>query len=182
MPVCTRQCLAQINCKVSSPSCECNMMTSPPLPQALIVEDEAMASLKLARDLENLGYITHIARNKAELGELLDSGLQPAVAFIDLDLGQDTGLEASALIKRTLPDCPFVFATAHGRFVLQDYAHQETTAPLLQKPYSTNDLRSQLERLRLPVGNKTPHGPVPQLDTPVENEADASQPRVWPEG
>lgn len=109
--------------------------------RALVVEDEVLVGMLIEDMLRDLGY------EIAGLSTHLDQAVRLArtvafdVALLDINLnGRQSFPVADAVRARGLP---FLFATGYGsRIVPEPYRD----APILQKPFSLEDLRAALAR------------------------------------
>ncbi len=112
--------------------------------RALIVEDEVLVAMLIEEMLVELGY------EIAGLSTHLDQAVTLActapfdVALLDINLnGRQSFPVADAVRARGLP---FLFATGYGsRIVPEPYR----TAPILQKPFSLEELKDALQRAGL---------------------------------
>ena len=105
----------------------------------LVVEDEAMVAMMLEDMLSDLGC--DVVGPAASLAAGLDLARTASIdaAVLDVNLaGQKVFPIADALTERGVP---FVFATGYGRAGLRD---QDEGRPVVQKPYSTQDLARTL--------------------------------------
>lgn len=109
--------------------------------RALVVEDEVLVGMLIEDMLRDLGY------EIAGLSTHLDQAVTLArtatfdVALLDINLnGRHSFPVADAVRARGLP---FLFATGYGsHIVLEPYRD----APILQKPFSLDELRAALAR------------------------------------
>ena len=112
--------------------------------RALVVEDEVLVGMLIEEMLRELGY--EIAGLSTRLDHAL--GLARTVAFdvalLDINLdGRQSFPVADAVRARGLP---FLFATGYGsRMVPECYRE----APILQKPFSLEELKAALQRAGL---------------------------------
>ena len=112
--------------------------------RALVVEDEVLVGMMIEEMLRDLGY------EIAGLSTHLDHALTLArtarfdVALLDINLnGRQSFPIADAVRARGLP---FLFATGYGsRIVPEPYRD----APILQKPFSLEELKGALQRAGL---------------------------------
>ena len=109
--------------------------------RVLVVEDEVLVGMLLEEMLGELGYAV------AALSTHIDEALSLArtasfdVAVLDINLnGQQSFPVADVIRARGLP---FLFATGYGSRIL-DAAHKDV--PILQKPFSLDELRVALAR------------------------------------
>lgn len=108
----------------------------------LVVEDEVLVGMMIEQMLHELGH------QLAALSTHLDEALRLAatatfdVALLDINLnGRQSFPVADAIRARGLP---FLFATGYGSRIL-GAAYRD--APVLQKPFSRDELRRALDRL-----------------------------------
>ena len=119
-------------------------MRKPDVRRVLVVEDEVLVGMLLEEMLHELGY------ELAALSTHLDEALSLArtaefdVALLDINLnGQHSFPVADVIRARGLP---FLFATGYGSRIL---GVPYRDVPILQKPFSLDELRRTLERAGL---------------------------------
>lgn len=107
--------------------------------RALVVEDEVLVGMLIEEMLLDLGY------ELAGLSTHLDQALTLArtaefdIALLDINLnGQQSFPVADVIRARGLP---FLFATGYGSRILPEPYRD---APLLQKPFSSQELKAAL--------------------------------------
>ncbi len=117
-------------------------MNPSPRRRALVVEDEVLVGMLIEEMLRELGY------ELAALSTHLDEALSLArtaefdVALLDINLnGQHSFPVADVIRARGLP---FLFATGYGGRIL---GAPYRDVPILQKPFSLDELRRTLERI-----------------------------------
>jgi CheY-like chemotaxis protein len=112
--------------------------------RVLVVEDEVLVGMLIEDMLRDLGY--EIAGLSTHLDEAVRLARTAAfdVALLDINLnGRQSFPVADAVRARGLP---FLFATGYGnRIVPEPYRD----APILQKPFSLEELRGALQRAGL---------------------------------
>jgi CheY-like chemotaxis protein len=109
--------------------------------RALVVEDEVLVGMLLEEMLHELGY--ELAALSTHLDEALSLArtTQFDVALLDINLnGRQSFPVADVIRERGLP---FLFATGYGSRILAAPYHD---APILQKPFSLDELRVALAR------------------------------------
>ena len=79
----------------------------------LTVDDEPSIRELLRRFLGRRGYTVSVAANSEEALRRLEED-RPDLAVIDLDLGDENGLELLILLKERRPDLPVIILTARG--------------------------------------------------------------------
>jgi two-component system, response regulator PdtaR len=112
----------------------------------LIVEDERIIALELARRLKQLGYaVAGMASSGAEAMHKAQD-LHPTLILMDIGLtGTMTGMEAGEAIRAEL-QIPVVYVTAYAPENLLPH-DQATEPPLyLRKPFDEQQLRTTLQR------------------------------------
>ena len=119
-------------------------MRRPDVRRVLVVEDEVLVGMLIEEMLQELGYelaalATHLERGTVSCPhELFD------FALLDINLdGKQSFPVADVIRARGLP---FLFATGYGSRIL-DEPYKDT--PILQKPFSLEELRRTLERVGL---------------------------------
>jgi CheY-like chemotaxis protein len=109
--------------------------------RALVVEDEVLVGMLIEEMLHELGY--EVAGLSTHLDQAIALARTAAfdVALLDINLnGQQSFPVADAVRARGLP---FLFATGYGsRIVPEPYRD----APILQKPFSLEELKGALQR------------------------------------
>jgi CheY-like chemotaxis protein len=109
--------------------------------RVLVVEDEVLVGMLIEEMLLDLGY--EIAALSTHLDEALTLARTAAfdIALLDINLnGRQSFPVADVVRARGLP---FLFATGYGgRIVPEPYRD----APILQKPFSREDLRAALAK------------------------------------
>lgn len=112
------------------------------MPRVLVVEDEVLVGMLIEEMLLDLGY------ELAALATHLDQALALArngsfdFALLDVNLNGKQSFPVAEVIRTR--GLPFLFATGYGATILPPlYAD----APMLQKPFSIEELRRALERL-----------------------------------
>jgi two-component system, response regulator, stage 0 sporulation protein F len=84
---------------------------------ALVVDDDPDIRIMARRQLEDLGYATHAARDGEEALGLLLEGLHPDVVLLDLRMPRVDGLEVARELhdRGLLEEIPVIIFSAHGR-------------------------------------------------------------------
>jgi CheY-like chemotaxis protein len=111
----------------------------------LVAEDESLISL-LAEDMLMDAGVAEvvIAASMAEAKDALATRPRMDAAVLDVKLGMDSGLELGAvLIEQSIP---FVFATGLGPD--GDIPASFANVPILQKPYTGDDLVAAIAKAR----------------------------------
>lgn len=109
--------------------------------RALVVEDSMIIAMDATDMLQELGCDeVDVAGSTAEAMTLLDAGTTYDFALLDVNLGSDTSASvAQVLAERGVP---IVLATGYGE--TEAIKESFPPAPVLQKPYSSDTLRSAI--------------------------------------
>ena len=110
--------------------------------RVLIVEDEVLVGMLIEEMLQDLGY--ELAALATHLEQALSLAHSESFDFALLDInlnGKQSFPVADVIRARGLP---FLFATGYGTRIL---GAPYTDAPILQKPFSREELRRALERI-----------------------------------
>jgi len=107
----------------------------------LLVEDDAIIALDTEEILKRLGVVVVISASTVSQAFAAIETHSPAFAFIDVNLGRETGFPiAERLVGLKIP---FVFATGHGEQFVFPAIFADT--PKIGKPYNADMLRAMLE-------------------------------------
>jgi CheY-like chemotaxis protein len=112
--------------------------------RALVVEDEVLVGMMIEDMLRDLGYEIAGLSTHLDQAVVLARTARFDVALLDINLnGRQSFPVADAVRARGLP---FLFATGYGsRIVPEPYRD----APILQKPFSLEELKGALQRAGL---------------------------------
>jgi CheY-like chemotaxis protein len=109
--------------------------------RALVVEDEILLAMLLEDMLADLGH--EVAAHASRVGAAIELARRADIDFAVLDInlnGETSFAVADVLAARGVP---FVFATGYDSRIL---AAPHDGRPVLQKPFSLDELRGMLER------------------------------------
>lgn len=139
----------------------------------LIVEDEALLAMDLEAMVEDAGHsVVAEASSLPDVAGLCDD-LQPAIAFVDVQLAKGTsGLDVARFIGRRWPDTIIVFVTANPLNIPRDFAGAHG---VIAKPFSRSGLISAMHYLAESVIDPPPASTAPASF--VASDAFAS---AWP--
>ena len=112
----------------------------------LIVEDDPDQALTALRGLKESGHTVQMA-DGVESGIKLLRKMKPEIVITDLMLGENSGLEVltAARGEKQFPDV--IVVTAHPSSETANEAMQRGAYEYLSKPYSIEDLRSQVQHI-----------------------------------
>ncbi|EFL50500.1 putative PAS/PAC sensor protein [Solidesulfovibrio fructosivorans JJ]] len=119
--------------------------TSPENPRVLIVEDEGVVALDLARRLSQLGYAVCGPTDRGEDALRLARDLSPDIVLMDIVLdGALDGVDAAGRIRDELA-VPVVFLTAHADPETLRRAGAAGPYGYITKPFENRDLTTTLD-------------------------------------
>lgn len=78
----------------------------------LVVDDDAIASFIIKKNLHNHGYQNLVMFDNAEETLSQFSGMLPAAAIVDLNLGSSSGIALASELIRRQPGLPIIFLSA----------------------------------------------------------------------
>jgi CheY-like chemotaxis protein len=113
-------------------------MTETPIrPLILLVDDDPIVRLTLARALTDQGYDTRTAAD-GQVAIMILEGLRtlPAIAITDLQMRGGSGEELARTLTRRYPELPVIFMTAY----LARYRAAYLPGPILEKPFHADQL------------------------------------------
>jgi len=107
----------------------------------LVVEDEADVRNIVRRQLESLGHTVLVAEAATEALLLLRGPAAPDVLVTDVVLGKGLdGIELAIAARASRPELPVIFMSGYTAALDSQKRIRETGAPLLSKPFTTEQL------------------------------------------
>jgi NtrC-family two-component system response regulator AlgB len=119
--------------------------------QLLIVDDEASLRRTLRTALESMGHQVADAASSNQAQSWLEQQAFD-LAFLDLRLGQESGLDLLPTLLRIAPNLAVVVVTAHAAIDTAVEAMRRGAFDYLPKPFTPNQIRVVLDRYRLVQG------------------------------
>ncbi|MFA6505713.1 MAG: response regulator [Treponemataceae bacterium] len=116
--------------------------------KVLVVEDEALISLMLCKELKKFGFDAVNKASTAEDAVRMVNEINPDFIFMDIRLiGHRDGIDAAETILagRNEP-IPIAFMTAYSSTEVKDRAMKLNPAAFLVKPVNVQSLRALIER------------------------------------
>ena len=107
------------------------------------MEDDKPFSARLARAMESRGYEVQVAESVAEGISAIDSRA-PAIAVIDMRLGDGNGLDVIARLKERRPDARGVILTGYGNIATAVNAVKLGAFDYLAKPADADEIHGVL--------------------------------------
>jgi two-component system, response regulator RegA len=109
----------------------------------LIVEDDRSFLQRLAKALEQRGFIVSIAESVAD-GLMQVEKSTPAFAIVDMRLGDGNGLDVISALKRRRPDARGIILTGYGNIATAVNAVKLGAVDYLAKPVDADDVVAAL--------------------------------------
>jgi two-component system, response regulator RegA len=119
----------------------------------LIADDDAAFRTRLARAMEQRGYLVTAVGSVAEA--LAQTATPPTYAVIDLRLGDGNGLEIVGPLRKARPDMRIVVLTGYGNIATAVAAVKEGAVDYLSKPADAD----AIEQALVAHGKKLPPPP-----------------------
>jgi PAS domain S-box-containing protein len=113
----------------------------------LVVDDDELVRLALNESIEALGHHVTLADRGEQTVPLLESGLEPDVVVLDLNMPGWGGSETLRRIRSLNPDLPVILSTGRLDQTAVDLAAMNNGVSLLAKPYTLEELGRQLRRV-----------------------------------
>jgi len=76
------------------------------------------------------------------------------VAFIDIELGRISGIQFALELKKYSPMCNIIFVTSYAQYGAEAFVTRPSGYVL--KPFTEEDIRTELENLRYPIEGSEP--------------------------
>lgn len=116
--------------------------------QILLIEDEAVAGQALSQSLQGLGMACRwVSTFEEAAAAWKEASYDAVITDIMLDTGKPDGLEVLRKIEQAGMPMPVVVISAFADQMRVKEALNHGAAYLLEKPFSTSDLKRVLERL-----------------------------------
>ena len=116
-------------------------------PQILIIEDEAIIALDIARMVKKFGYSVAGIADGMEEALLLAGEKKPSLALVDIKLnGSADGIEIAKMLAGKYA-VPVVFITAYSDEGITARAMQVHPAGFLHKPLNKSDFEATLKAI-----------------------------------
>jgi two-component system, NtrC family, response regulator AlgB len=112
----------------------------------LIVDDEASLRRTLRIALESMGHSVGEAASADQALDVLGHR-QFDVAFLDLRLGMERGLDLLSSLLQVAPGLPVIIITAYGTIETAVEAMRRGAASYLPKPFTPDAVRLELDRV-----------------------------------
>jgi len=120
--------------------------------RAVLVDDERLAIMRLARMLEKRGDVELVGmftRCSELIGPFPEMDVD--AAFLDIDMPGMSGLELAEVLLEIKPSLSIVFVTAHNHYAREELRVKDFD--YLLKPLDAHALAAVIERIRVKEGN-----------------------------
>src|SRR6202158_4154293 len=111
----------------------------------LLIDDDAHLRRSIRLALETMNHRVSEAGGGSEAQDFLGHNLFD-VAFLDLRLGQEEGLELLPVLLRLAPGLPMIVVTAYATIATAVEAMRRGAFDYLPKPFTPDQLRLVIER------------------------------------
>ncbi len=112
----------------------------------LIVDDEKDICRVMTLIISDMGYKVHVARNSREAMEVVKS-VRPDLAFIDIRLGQEDGLELLSATREKAPNMTVIMISAFGSVESAVSAMRNGAYDYICKPFLNDDIEIMVNRI-----------------------------------
>lgn len=112
----------------------------------LLIDDDPNLRKSLRLALETMGHRVDEARDSAQAQEMGANGMYE-IAFLDLRLGREQGLEVLPRLLQLAPGLPVIVITAYATIETAVEAMRRGAFDYLPKPFTPDQLRLVLERV-----------------------------------
>ncbi|WP_306599908.1 ATP-binding protein [Geothrix sp. 21YS21S-2] len=116
--------------------------------RVLLVDDDELIQYSIRTVLEVLGHAATAVSSGEEALRLLEGGFQPQVVILDMNMPGLGGPGTLPRLRALRPDLPVLLATGRADPTAMDLAEAHPQVKLLSKPFTMEDLRRELQRLR----------------------------------
>ncbi|WP_083205297.1 response regulator [Bacillus sp. FJAT-27264] len=114
--------------------------------QAILVDDERLALMKLEHMLKELGTVNVVATYTDPVEAVNEAGKWKAdVIFLDIDMPEMNGLQAAEIMHERTPEADIVFVTAYNNYALE--AFEVNALDYVLKPVIRDRLLKTIGRL-----------------------------------
>jgi CheY-like chemotaxis protein len=146
---------------------------SPSRPLILLVDDDPVVRLTLARALTGPGYEVCTASDSPTAITILEGlVILPAVVITDLHMASGSGEELARTLARRYPQLPVIFMTAYVAIFRAAYL----PGPILEKPFRAEQLCELIASVLTAASERRGHGNAPGLHVGQRRQRSALDP------
>ena len=112
----------------------------------LVVDDEKDICRVMTLIISDMGHKVHVAHNSREAMEVVES-VRPDLAFIDIRLGQEDGLELLSATRDKAPEMTVIMISAFGSVESAVSAMRNGAYDYICKPFINDDIEIMVSRI-----------------------------------
>lgn len=139
-------------CELARPAAEAASEAGPATPSAamrvLVVDDDELMQSSVLMILGILGHAAEGVASGEEALATLETGAEFDAVILDMNMPGLGGAETLSRLRTRCPELPVLLATGRVDQTAMSLVRNHANIALLPKPYTTEELRVQLERLR----------------------------------
>jgi len=125
----------------------------------LVVEDEPLIAVDIEMLIEDAGHRVMATAASLRQVEGLPSGERPDVAFVDMQLAENsTGIDVNRLIQERWPETVVVFVTANPKKIPDDF---DGAHGVISKPFSSLGFTAAIKYLQEALCEPPPVSSMP---------------------
>ncbi len=111
----------------------------------LLIDDDPVLGSILLISLQKEGYTVHYQNTLSGLQETLIT-FAPNVIILDVEIGNQNGIDALPAIKNIIGNTPVIFISSHTQSDFISRAIREGGSIYLKKPFDTEELLAYIEK------------------------------------
>jgi CheY-like chemotaxis protein len=142
-PVCA------IAAQLRKPEVELASETSTRALAVLVVDDDVQVQDAMREILKLSGHSSYAALSGEEALTKLETGFQPDVIILDLNMPGLGGAEALPLLRALQPDVPVILSTGRDEEVVHTLVAAHAAVTILPKPYEISELLQELRSIQM---------------------------------
>ena len=116
--------------------------------QVLLVDDDELIQDSMQTSLEILGHQVSIAPSGEEALAMLESGFQPDVVILDMNMPGIGGAGTLPRLRALRPDLPVLLATGRADQAALNLVAAHPKVTLMSKPFSMRELQQNLQNVQ----------------------------------
>ena len=116
----------------------------------LVIDDERPALRRLTESVQNVAPDAEIypfSDTDEYFAHEPKTGFD--AAFVDIELGEMSGIELALEIKKHSPLCNIIFVTSYSKYGAEAFSARPSG--FIVKPFTEDELRNELDNLRYPL-------------------------------
>ncbi len=117
----------------------------------ILIMDDELPALNLLTDTvrEIIPHAEIISLRRISQFQELENKKEIDIAFFDIELGRISGIKLALELKQSSPLCNIIFVTAYEKYAADSFCTRPSG--YVVKPFTTEDIRRELEDLRHPL-------------------------------